>query len=600
MIALALAAGTILVYLPTAWHGFLNYDDDTYITENDHVKAGLTGSGIAWAFQSRQEANWHPLTWVSHMLDCQVYGLHPAGHHLTSILLHTANTVLLFFLLKGLTGATWRSAFVAALFAWHPLRVESVAWAAERKDVLSAFFWLLALLAYARYVSGVEGRGPWQVNSETGTDPEPSPPPHPDAPGSSARRSEAKRRQPRSCLRFYLLALALFACGLMSKPMVVTLPFVLLLIDFWPLRRIELPAIRARSALLLVVEKLPFFALSAASCLITYSVQQRAAWSSGALSMEFRAANALMSYVRYLGKLFWPTNLALIYPYPHHWPLAGVAGAALVLAAVSGVVLWQARRRSYLAVGWFWYLGTLVPAIGLVQVGVQSMADRYSYLPSIGILILVAWGLGDLLGPDRQKARIAGLAAGAALAACLAVTSIQLNYWRNNLTIFWHTIQVTTDNYDAYNCLGPALEAIGKQDEAESLYQASVQVEPTFALGQYHLGMIRLQKGMLADASNHLASAVQYAPNDAFMQCDFGSFLLEQGQPELAAAHFQAALASQPDLAQAHYGLAGVACRRRQFTEAVARYREALRLKPDFLPARKGLEETLAAHPEAR
>jgi tetratricopeptide (TPR) repeat protein len=528
--AFALAVVTLLIYLPVLHNGFVNYDDPDYITNNPHVQAGLTWPGIVWAFRSTEASNWHPLTWISHMADCQLFGMNPAGHHLVNVLFHTANTVLLFLLLNRLTGlrseasaphtgALWRSAFVAALFAWHPLHVESVAWASERKDVLSAFFWMLSLLAYAGY----------------------------------ARESTVQ--SPKSKV-FYALALLAFACGLMSKPMVVTLPFVLLLLDFWPLNRIRSAEFGVRSAGALLLEKIPFFALTIASCVVTRLVQGGALWSTTALSFHFRLANAAMSYVRYIEKMFWPADLALIYPYPHYWPLAGVIVAALLLAMCSILAILWAKRFPYLAVGWFWYLGTLVPAIGLVQAGIQSMADRYTYLPAIGLFIVVVWGLNDFLNFHPQKAKIAAVAGSLALAGCLAVSSIQLNYWRNSLALFLHTVEVTTDNYAAENCLGTALENIGKKDEAAKLYAESVRVEPDYPLGQFNLGMILLEQGMAGEASNHLAIAAQLAPRDPVMQFDFGMFLLQHGNPGEAVNHFKAALAAKPDFPEAKRELA--------------------------------------------
>jgi hypothetical protein len=516
VICFALAVVTLLLYAPMLRHGFVNYDDPDYITGNAHVKAGLTWPGIAWAFTTGDAANWHPLTWISHMADCQLYGLNPAGHHLTNLLFHTTNALLLFLLLEKMTGAIWRSAFVAALFAWHPLHVESVAWASERKDVLSAFFWMLTLLAYAQFAN------------------------------------LSKVQNPKSKV-FYVLALLAFACGLMSKPMVVTMPFVLLLLDFWPLGRVAGSEISKPSTfnLQLLTEKIPFFALTLASCLITYRVQNGALWSSRALSFDFRVANALMSYVRYISKIFWPTDLALIYPYPHFWPFAGVAAVAGLLALLSVIFILQAKRFPYLPVGWFWYLGTLVPAIGIVQVGVQSMADRYTYLPSIGIFILVVWGVNDLLNSQRQKNKIAATAGSIILIGCLICTSIQLSYWRSSVALFWHTIQVTTDNYAAEDCLGKALENIGKNDAAEKCYAEAARIEPDYPMAQFDLGMIQVEQGKSNDASNHLAAAVQLSPHNPVMQFDFGVFLAQHGRTEEAAAHFKAALADKPDFPEA-------------------------------------------------
>jgi tetratricopeptide (TPR) repeat protein len=347
----------------------------------------------------------------------------------------------------------------------------------------------------------------------------------------------------------------------MSKPMVVTLPFVLLLIDFWPLKRIAECGVRSadsnRGSTVgrLLLEKLPFFALTIASCVVTRLVQNGALWSTNSLSFHFRVANALMSYLRYISKMFWPTDLALIYPYPHFWPMAGVIVVALLLAMCSALAILWAKRFPYLTVGWFWYLGTLVPAIGLVQAGVQSMADRYTYLPSIGLFIIVAWGLNDVLNFHPQKTKITAVAGSLALAGCLAVTSIQLNYWRNSVELFWHTVQVTTDNYAAENCLGTALENIGKKDDAEKLYAESVRIEPDYPLGQFNLGMILLEQGRADEASNHLAIAAQLASRDPVMQFDFGTYLLQHGKPDEAANHFKAALAAKPDFPEARRSL---------------------------------------------
>ena len=388
MLWLALAVVTFAVYLPMLGHGFINFDDPDYITNNPHVKAGLTWPGIVWAFQIGYAAYWHPLTWISHMMDCDLYGLNPDGHNLTNMLFHIANTLLLFFLLSRLTGALWRSFFVAALFAWHPLRVESVAWAAERKDVLSTFFWMLTLIAYARYAqrrSKVEGR---ESSAEI--------------PALDLRPSTFD----------YFLALFFFACGLMSKPMLVTLPFVLLLLDFWPLKRFNGSTVQR-----LLVEKIPFFALAFADSIVMSIAQKGnpSVWSLTELPMSFRIENVFVSYLRYILKIFWPTNLALIYPYPHHWAAALVIASATVLAAGTALSFWRIKKNRDLAVGWLWVLGTLAPVIGIMQVGIQSMADRFSYLPSIGIFILVVWGADDLLNSQPKKIKIAALAGGGAL-----------------------------------------------------------------------------------------------------------------------------------------------------------------------------------------
>jgi len=514
IICFVLAVGTFAVYCPVLGHKFLNYDDPDYILDNLHVKSGLTWSGILWAFKSSYAANWHPLTWISHMMDCQLFGVQPAGHHFVNVLFHTANTLLLFILLNYLTGAIWRSAFVAALFAWHPLHVESVAWAAERKDVLSAFFWMLTLLAYARYAM-------------------------PDKTRAASAWAFLKSG-------FYWLSLLFFACGLMSKPMVVTLPFVLLLLDFWPLQRFN-PSTLPR----LITEKLPFFVLMFASCLVTLFAQKNALWSSASLTLQFRLANVLMSYTRYISKIFCPTKLALIYPYPHSWPLSDVVIAAMVLAILSGIFVLQVKRFPYLAVGWFWFLGTLVPVIGLVQVGVQAMADRYTYLPSIGIFILAVWGISDLLDSSARKTTICAFAGCAVLVACLGLTRLQLGYWQNSLTIFVHTVAVTENNYAADDCLGKTLHNMGQFDKAGICYNDAVQLEPTYPMAQFDLGMNLLATGDSNEASNHLAIAIQLWPGNPVMQYDFGIFLLQHGQTNAAVTHFNAALAAKPDFTEA-------------------------------------------------
>jgi hypothetical protein len=533
VICLVLAAVTLAVYWPVTRHGFINFDDPPYITENPNVQSGLTWHGLAWAFQIGYAAYWQPLTWISHMLDCQLFGLHAAGHHFVNILFHAANAVLLFLLLNRLTGAAWRSAFVAAFFAWHPLRVESVAWAAERKDVLSGFFWMLTLLTYARFVQKSEVR---------------------------SQRSEI--RAPASSFwlptsGYYLLALFFFACGLMSKPMVVTLPFVLLLLDYWPLNRIRNSEFGIRNFIKLLLEKLPFFALSAAGSIVMSIAQKgnMSIWSLTELSWSLRLENAAVSYLRYVSKMFWPTDLAVIYPYPHHWPAALVMTAAAFLVAWTGLALWRNRENPYLAVGWFWFLGTLVPVIGLVQTGMQSMADRFTYLPGIGLLIAVVWGANDLFKRPDQKKYLA-IAGAVALAGCLMATSIQISYWQNDLKLFAHTVEVTTDNYAAEVCLGEALERNGHGDNALPFYSDAVRIEPDYPPGQFKLGMILLEQGRAEEASNHLALAAQLSPRDPVIQFDFGTFLLQHGQPDEAANYFRAALAANPDFAEAKTNLA--------------------------------------------
>jgi tetratricopeptide (TPR) repeat protein len=529
IICFALATVTLAVYWPVTRHGFIYFDDPPYITDNPTVQSGLTWHGLVWAFQIGYAAYWQPLTWISHMMDCQLFGLNPAGHHFVNILFHIANVLLLFLLLNRLTGSMWRSAFVAAFFAWHPLRVESVAWAAERKDVLSGFFWMLTLLAYARAMTGEKC-----LVTKNGDAPAPVVPP------VTRHRS-----------LFYFLALLFFACALMSKPIVVTLPFVLLLLDFWPLNRFASP-LPARKAVNLFIEKLPFFALAVADSLVMVMAQKEnpSVWSLTELPMNFRIENALVSYLRYVAKTIWPVDLALIYPYPHHWPVVVVLMSAALLAAWTAFSLWRIKKSPYLAVGWFWFLGMLVPVIGITQVGMQSMADRFTYLPGIGLLIVLVWGADELFKRPEQKKFLA-VAGAVALTGCLGVTAIQINYWQNDLKLFAHAVEVTTDNYPAEVCLGEALQRAGRRDEAFALYADAVRLQPDYPLAQFDLAMSLLERGNSLEASNHLAIAAQLSPHDAVLQYDFGLLLAQRGNPGEAAAFFRAALAAKPDFADA-------------------------------------------------
>ena len=540
IICFVLAAVTLAVYWPLTSHPFINFDDDEYIVGNPHVTSGLSWTNVAWAFQSGKAANWHPLTWISHMMDCDLYGLNPGGHHLTNLIFHIANTLLLFLLLKQMTGAMWCSALVAALFAWHPLHVESVAWASERKDVLSAFFWMLTLLAYAGY---------------------------------------AKRPN----IAGYMLALLFFACGLMSKPMVVTLPFVLLLLDFWPLARISNFKLRKEN-LKILLEKIPFFALAAAASAVTFLVQKNAGafWQS---PLPTRLANAVLAYVRYLSKIFWPTDLAVVYPYPHHWPALFVAGAALLLVMWSALFIFRAKRNPYLIVGWLWFLGTLVPTIGLVQVGSQSMADRYTYIPSIGLFILVVWGVNDLFDSWPERKKFLPLAASVALVGCLAVTSLQLNYWQSSIQLFLRAVSVTTDNYVAYNTLGKAFEKSGQKEKALFIYSETVRLEPRYPEGQFNLAMSLLEFGKTDEALEHLKMAANLTPHDPDIQYVLGIYFMQHDQLEEAAHRFNVALADRPEFPEAHNALGSALSRQGRLDEAIAQFSDSLRLKPDFAVA---------------
>ncbi|MDB6068770.1 MAG: Tetratricopeptide 2 repeat protein [Pedosphaera sp.] len=552
-----LAVVTLFSYWPITHHGFVNIDDNEYIIDNPHVNTGLKVANVVWAMGSGYASNWHPLTWVSHMMDCQLFGMDAGKHHLTTLLFHTADTVLVFLLLFQMTGATWRSAFVAALFGWHPLHVESVAWASERKDVLSTFFWMLTLMAYVRYARGLK------VES-----------------GAQSRGGKAKI--------FYGLALLFFALGLMSKPMLVTLPCVMLLMDFWPLRRgvdgesDTQPALASMPWVRLVVEKVPFFAMAFAASLVTYWVQKTggAVSSLEELSFASRAGNAALAYVRYISKTVWPVDLAALYPYPAHIAVGAVVGAVLFLVGITWLFVLAARRRPYLLVGWFWFVGTLVPTIGLIQVGSQSMADRYMYIPSVGFFILIAWGAYDLLAGLPLRRAVLAATGAMALGACVAGTLVQIKYWRDSVQLFQHAILVTKDNYIAENGLGGALKEFGKNNEAKALFAHVVRVKPRYAEGQYNLGTSLLDEGNVEEAMVHFNAALAVSPDMASAHSNLGKALTMQGKLNEAMVELSKAVTLKPGLAQVHYNLGTVLLTQAKVDEAIAEFSEALRLEP--------------------
>ena len=577
LIALLLALGTLALYGPITRHPFIQFDDEQYIRGNPHVASGLSVSNLVWALTTREQANWHPLTWWSHQLDCTLFGVNPGGHHLVNLLYHVANTLLLLIFLHRATGAVWRSAFVAALFALHPLHVESVAWAAERKDVLSTFFWLLALLAYLGYARRASGEG-------------------------------ATGRTSGGAAPFYVAAVVCCACGLMSKPMVVTLPFALLLLDVWPLNRAAswptgagnpgAPVCPSVSTRRLLLEKVPFLALAMAGSLATYSAQSRGGAVSG-LEWGERLANAVLAYARYTSKLFWPTDLAIIYPHPRHWPtwLALGAAALLLLWTIACVYNW--RQRPFLAVGWFWFLGTLVPTIGLVQVGAQAMADRYTYIPGIGLFIVVAWGAAEYGFTSRRGKFILPCLGGAALLGCALVTAREINLWRDSVTLFRHAIDVTRDNYVAENCLGKAYENLG-DPRALACYQLSVDTEPRFPNSQFNLAMALLERGRTGEALEHLQAAAALEPRDADIQYDLGVYFSQHASWTNAVNCFSNSLAVRPNSAAAQFAMGAALATLGRAAPAAARFRETLRLNPQLLQARTNLDRLLEEHPEAR
>ena len=541
-ICLVLAVGTFLLYLPVRHNGFTNFDDDGYITQNPHVTAGLNWSDIRWGFTHVQAGYWIPLTWISHMIDCQLFGLNAGGHHLVSVLFHIANTLLLFFWLNRLTHALWRSAFVAALFAWHPLHVESVAWACERKDVLSAFFWMLTLIAYAHYVKTRQ----------------------------TQRYSLAAAN--------YSSALFFFACGLMSKPMVVTLPCVLLLVDFWPLERFgPQKGFNIRSLSLLLLEKIPFFALAGSAVWI---LTQTASGAVSGDTLSYRITNALASYVRYISKIFWPTDLSIFYPFMTHGMLSLAITSVILLTACSIAFVLLSRQWPYLFVGWFWFLGTLTPVIGVIQAGSQSMADRFTYLPSIGMFILVTWGLADFFGSPRRKKYLT-TAALVILAACLALTSIQIRFWRSSITVFRHALAVTTDNYVACACFGQALDAVGDEKDALIYCREAVRIDPDYPPAQSFLGAVLWKTGDTNQALACIDTAARVAGHNPTFQYGLGRFLFEHNYPDQAAARFSAVLDDDPDFVEAYNALGKIFWQQGKLPQAIDQLSKATALQPD-------------------
>lgn len=593
LICLGLAFVTAAVYWQVGTHQFINLDDDVYVYENPAVQAGLTARGCAWAFSTFTSANWHPLTWLSHMLDVQLFGLNAGRHLYTNLVFHILNTLLLFVVLRRMTGAVWRSAAVATLFALHPLHVESVAWVSERKDVLSTFFWMLALLAYARYTERTQSWG-----------------------------------------RYLLVVIALI-CGLMAKPMLVTLPFVLLLLDYWPLNRLRWQSADGTKALLakalpLIREKIPLFALVAASSVVTYMAQQYggAVKSLTRFPLPARLSNVVVAYAGYLAKMLWPSKLAVYYPYELSRPAWQLIVAALVLSSVTALVLYAARRRGYLLTGWLWYLGTLVPVIGLVQVGEQSLADRYTYVPLVGLFLMLVWGTGDFVKGWRFR-RVASAIAAAALAAILcALTWQQVGRWRDNVTLYEYSLGVTANNYVINNNLGYALSKQGRRTEGIARLNEALRIKPDFFEAHNSLGAalveekrfdealrhfeeaLRLQPGVarvhsnmgatlgsmnrLDEAASHLNEALRLDPGSPGTQFNLGLILLRQGKLKEASESLAEAVRVEPESAEAHnaYGYALKA--QGQLAEAIKHFRLALRLNPNYQQAQNNLRNAQA------
>ena len=551
IVSLVLVVATVATYWQVRYHDFVNFDDDIYVTENPRVQSGLRPESVVWAFTTTDAEFWHPLTWISHMLDCQLYGINPIGHHFTNLLLHVANTVLLFLVLQRMTGAIWRSAFVAALFALHPLHVESVAWVAERKDVLSTLFWMLTLGAYIRYTE-------FRVLSR------------------------------------YVVVILCFTLGLMAKPMVVTLPFVLLLLDYWPLSRFG--AERRSSIFPLFLEKVPLVALTVLFAVLTVFTQQKGGLlqSMDVLPLSNRIANAFMSYVGYVEKMVWPNHLAVYYHQPETAPTWNALASALFLLCVSGLAILKRRRHPYLFVGWFWYIGTLVPVIGLIQIATFTMADRYTYIPLIGLFVLIAWSVPAFLGQWRYGRIGLAISGGIVLVAFTVCTWSQLGHWKNSVALWKHTADVTAENYSAHSSLGAALVLQGRFEEAIAHIAEALRIKPDYAEAHNNLGLALYKQGKLNEGVSYLSRAVQICPDYAKAHNNLGSALAQQGKLEEAMSHFSTALQIDPDLPEAHLGMGLALDRQGALDEAINHYSRALAMRPHNVEVRNNLGVALA------
>jgi tetratricopeptide (TPR) repeat protein len=547
VLCLLLVVATLALYNPVNRHPFVNYDDDRYVTENPHVHNGVSWDTMTWAFGAEEQGNWHPLTWLSHALDYQLFHQNATGHHFTSLLIHAANSVLLFLLLMYATGRAGPSWFVAALFALHPINVESVAWVAERKNVLSTFFFFAALIAYYWY----------------------------------ARKPDWRR---------YLAFAGLFALGLMSKPMVITLPFVLLLLDYWPLGRLKgsppgTPPIPQSALSKLLVEKLPLLALSAASAVITMQAQQAggAMRSTTQFSLGVRLENAVVAYATYLWKMIWPAHLAPLYPHPgNSLPVWQVAISALVLLAITSAVF-RFRTKQYLLTGWLWFLGTLAPVIGLVQVGDQAMADRYAYIPLVGIFVMIAWGVTDLANSRQLALRASVVPAACILLALSFATNRQLSYWSSNYNLWTHALAVTHRNFIAENNLGGALLLLGRSDEAYPHFQAAAEINPNDPMSHSNLGAYLQEHGKLSEAMQQYDRTISLTSDAGLLAATYanlGTAYRTLGEDDKARGSYDQALRLNPNQSNAYLGLGQLLEKQNQLDDAIRNYSKSVELLP--------------------
>ncbi len=553
LVCLVLFFVTAGVYLQVVGYDFVaSFDDGLYILDNDFVKAGLTREGFVWAFRGTHAGNWHPLTTLGHMLDCELYGIEAGGHHFTNMVFHVANALLVFWVLKCMTGSFWASAFVAGAFALHPAHVESVAWVSGRKDVLSMFFWLLTIAAYLRYVE-------------------------------------------RPKVRMYLLTLLLFTFGLLAKTMVVTLPFVLLLLDYWPLGRFRNGRIFGDMGRL-AREKIPFFVVAGIFCVITFFVEQswEAMQSVAKYPLVWRAGNAVVSYAAYMGKMFWPVKLAIFYPHLRdNLPVWQIGCSALLMVGVTVAVISGMRRRRYLLVGWLWYVGTLVPVIGLVQVGNQAMADRYTYIPFTGLFIIIAWGVPELLGRWRYRDVALRVSAFVVLLVLAICSAAQVRHWRDGETVFEHALEVTDNNYVARFLLAGTLHRQGRLDESLLHYKQGLEASPNQLEERINMGVVLIKAGRVEEAIREYDKIVGAQPDNIIAHNNLGNALQSQGKVGEAISHYRHALRVKPDYARAHYNLGVVLQSQGNLAEATEHFRRAVEINPYYVEARLSLGRLL-------
>lgn len=609
----ALIASTLLTYWPVLKNDFINYDDPDYVTVNEVVKKGLTAEGFKWAFTTGHASNWHPVTWLSHMADVSMFGMNPAGHHATNLVFHVANSVLLLLLLWLMTGSVWRSAMVAALFALHSLHVESVAWVAERKDVLSAFFGILTLMAYAHYVQ-------FKIENEKlkkGTTPHPTLSPN-----------EAER----AARLWYGVALGLFALGLMSKPMLVTWPFVMLLLDVWPLNRVTSDGWQVTGKVWrrMVIEKIPFFALTLISCFITVKVQQGAMSNSELITLSDRVGNAIVAYATYLQQTVWPVNLAVFYPFPASISTQTLMLPLAVLVALSVLCIRLARNHPFLIVGWCWFLGTLVPVIGILQVGAQAHADRYTYLPLIGIFFALIWGLSALVKPQRKQLLLVTFGIIATLSVLAKLSYAQLSHWKNDRALCTHAAEVTDENYVALGgiaiddikhenwssamtnlmrayeyakprhtersvsyYIGVALQMQGKPKEALPHLETCIVSAEMQPERNHRLGLSLMDAGRMEEAEAAIKLALAAKPQNLDYNLGMAAFLMSKGDTNRAEPIYASMVTSHSNQPAAHKAYGDFLALVNRHAEAEPRYATAVKLKPDSAPYHKAYANSL-------